>query len=82
MQQCREDIRCVRRLPYCSNSRVKYLYDEQLKIMKELHVPVLDVFEASYLSADKHPYSDAMHYSKKFNKFILKSFYKGGKKGS
>jgi hypothetical protein len=50
--------------------------------MKELHVPVLDVFEASYLSADKHPYSDAMHYSKKFNKFILKSFYKGGKKGS
>jgi hypothetical protein len=48
--------------------------------MKELNVPVLNVFEASYLSADQHPFSDAIHYSTGFNKLILSSFYKGGAK--
>jgi hypothetical protein len=71
MLPCKANIRCIMRLPYCSNSRVKYLYDEQIKIMKELNVPVLDVFETSYLSADQHPFSDAIHYSTDFNMFIL-----------
>jgi hypothetical protein len=79
---CSRKIRCIRRLPYCSNSRVKYLYDEQIKIMKELNVPVLDVFESSYLSADQHPTSDVMHFHPAFNKLILSSFYKGGTKGN
>jgi hypothetical protein len=50
--------------------------------MKELNVPVLDIYEASYLSADQHPASDAIHYSRDFNKLILSSFYKGATKGN
>jgi hypothetical protein len=71
-------------LRYAANSRVKYLYDEQMKIMKELNVPVLDVFEATYLSSDQHPFmdtrnrpvGDAVHYLAPFNKVILSYFYK------
>jgi hypothetical protein len=37
------------------------LYEEQMKIMKECNVPVLDVFEATYLSSDQHPFRDAVH---------------------
>lgn len=48
--------------------------------MNELRVPVLDIYEASYLSADRHFASDAIHYSTDFNKFVLGSFYKGGRK--
>jgi hypothetical protein len=70
------NARCIKRLPYCSNSRVKYLYEEQMKIMNELNVPVLDVFEASYLSADQHSRQDALHYQTPFNKLIQNSFYK------
>jgi hypothetical protein len=48
--------------------------------MKELNVPVLDVFEATYLSSDQHPYhnpgGDAVHYEEPFNKLILSYFYK------
>jgi hypothetical protein len=82
MKKCRANLGCTRRLPYCSNSRVKYLYDEQLKIMKELNVPVLDVFEASYLSADQHAKSDAMHYLRGFNQLLLSYFYKEGIQGN
>jgi hypothetical protein len=47
-----------------------------MKIMNELNVPVLDVFEASYLSADQHSRQDAIHYQTTFNKLIQNSFYK------
>jgi hypothetical protein len=75
MEICRWKRGCVKRLPYCSNSRVKYLYDEQTKIMKELNVPVMEVFEASYLSADQHFPQDTIHYQTAFNMFIQNSFY-------
>jgi hypothetical protein len=55
---------------------VKYLYEEQMKIMKELNVPVLDVFEATYLSSDQHPPGDCAHYVTSFNKLILNYFYR------
>jgi hypothetical protein len=71
-----QNQRCRRRLHYTSNSRVKYLYEEQMKIMRELNVPVLDVFEATYLSSDQHPARDATHYQAPFNKLILSYFYK------
>jgi hypothetical protein len=44
--------------------------------MKELTVPVLDVFEATYLSSDQHPVRDSVHYETRFNKLILSYFYK------
>jgi hypothetical protein len=47
-----------------------------MKIMRELNVPVLDVFEATYLSSDQHPARDATHYQAPFNKLILSYFYK------
>jgi hypothetical protein len=55
-----------------------------MKIMKELNVPVLDVFEATYLSSDPHPFrdtsnrsvGDALYYEVSFNKLILRYFYK------
>jgi hypothetical protein len=61
---------------YASNSRVKYLYEEQMKIMKELNVPVLDVFEATYLSSDQQLIGDLVHYQAPFNKLILSYFYR------
>jgi hypothetical protein len=74
--ECIADGRCLPHLRYGSNSHVKYLYEEQMKIMKELHVPVLDVFEATYLSSDQHPVGDAVHYDEPFNKLILSYFYR------
>jgi lysophospholipase L1-like esterase len=71
-----EDPRYLMKLRYASNSRVKYLHEEQMKIMKELNVPVLDLFEATYLSGDQHPVSDGVHYRVPFNKLILSYFYK------
>jgi hypothetical protein len=44
--------------------------------MKELNVPVMDVFEATYLSSDQHPAGDPLHYEAPFNKLILSYFYK------
>jgi hypothetical protein len=75
-RQCVADGSCLAHLRYGSNSRVKYLYDEQMKIMKELNVPVLDVFEATYLSSDHHASGDCTHYTVPFNKLVLNYFYK------
>jgi hypothetical protein len=69
------------RLAYCSNSRAKYLYDDQIKIMKELNVTVLDIYEAGYLSADQHPASDVIHYSKDSTSSFLVLSTKGRRRG-
>jgi hypothetical protein len=68
--------RCLAKVRYASNSRVKYLYEEQMKIMKDLNVPVLDVYEATYLSSDQHAVGDSVHYEAPFNKLILSYFYR------
>jgi hypothetical protein len=47
-----------------------------MKIMKDLNVPVLDVYEATYLSSDQHAVGDSVHYEAPFNKLILSYFYK------
>jgi hypothetical protein len=73
---CVEVPRCRMNLRYTSNSRAKYVCEEQMKIMKELNVPVLDIFEATYLSGDQHPARDAVHYQRAFNKLISGYFYK------
>jgi hypothetical protein len=45
--------------------------------MEKLNVPVMDVYEATFLSANHHrPSFDAMHYQPYFNEFVLDTFYK------
>jgi hypothetical protein len=44
-------------------------------MMDELRVPVLDVYEASYLSADWTLSGDGRHYNTAYNKMVLSWFY-------
>jgi hypothetical protein len=72
----------IDRLRHMSASRSKYLYDCQTALMTELHVPFLDLFEASYLSSDQLYPSDGRHYRPDLNRLMLSWFYpsiKGGK---
>jgi hypothetical protein len=67
---------CLSRVRYMSNSRIDYLYQQQIRLMRdELKVPVLDVYEASYLSADRSTYGDGRHYGKGYNHVVLSWFY-------
>jgi hypothetical protein len=72
---CYEQSKCLSRVRYMSNSRVDYLYRQQIRLMDELRVPVLDVLEASYLSADWTKHGDAMHFNQAYNKMVLSWFY-------
>jgi hypothetical protein len=58
-----------------SSSRAESLYKVQSKVMKELNVPVLDLYEAYYLSADRSSPGDGRHFDGQFNAFILSWFY-------
>jgi len=63
------------RLRHMSASRSKHLYTLQKEIMKELDVPVLDVYEATYLSSDMLYPSDGRHYRPDLNRIMLSWFY-------
>jgi hypothetical protein len=53
-----------------------YLYRQQIRLMMdELRVPVLDVYEASYLSADRSMLGDGRHFDLEYNKKVLSWFY-------
>jgi hypothetical protein len=55
---------------------MKYLYQQQTRLMMdELFVPVLDVHEASYLSANWTRPGDGRHFVPAYNKKILSWFY-------
>jgi hypothetical protein len=58
-----------------SKSRSKYLHELQKQVMKELNVPVLDLYEATYLSASKLYPSDGRHYRPELNRLMLGWFY-------
>ena len=62
---------CGERTLYMSASRSAYLYEAQKKIMEELSVPLLDVYEASYLSAFQTKPKDGRHYTKEFNRLLV-----------
>jgi len=68
----------VSRTKYMSSSRVERLHHEQIKLMRELNVPVLDIYEASYLSADWLFVGDGRHYRPELNYKFLSWFYRGG----
>jgi hypothetical protein len=54
-----------------SFSRNQELYRLQMQVMKTYGIPVVDGFEASYLSAEMTPLGDARHYNKRFYKSVL-----------
>jgi hypothetical protein len=62
---------CNNRLRYMSNSRALYLYDQQKKMVQEMGIPFVDLFEAYYLSADWTMWSDGRHYVGEFNRKVL-----------
>jgi len=67
----------VERVRYMSESRSYDIDQVQKKVMAELQVPVLDVYEATYLAADwGRDKFDARHYSSAMNKMMLNWFYK------
>lgn len=68
----------VERVRYMSESRSYDIHVVQKALMKELQVPVLDVYEATFLSADQsRSPTDARHYNSRLNKVMLNWFYKG-----
>jgi hypothetical protein len=44
--------------------------------MKELNVPVMDTFHATYLSESHYKHGDVMHYLPYLNEMLLDYFYK------
>jgi hypothetical protein len=76
LRRCYRDPKCGSRVRYLSNSRIHYLYRQQIRLMMdELRVPVLDVFEASYLSADWTLEGDGRHFHLAYNEMVLSWFY-------
>lgn len=66
---------CVDILRYASSTRVDYLYKSQLQLMlEELHVPVIDLYELSYLSAHALRQGDSMHFNIDWNREILAEY--------
>ena len=68
--------KALKRIKYMSTSRSDYLYNLQSHIMKELKVPVLDVYQASLLSGDWHFPTDGRHYRPEFNQWTHNWFYR------
>ena len=68
----------INRIRYMSSSRAKFLYDAQKQLMKSLDVPLLDIFEATYLSSDRLYPSDGRHYRPNLNRLMLGWFYGDG----
>jgi hypothetical protein len=55
-----ENSPCLERVRYISNGIAKYLYDEQKRIMEELNVPFLDVWNATYVAGYWHMSDDVL----------------------
>lgn len=66
----------VDRVRYMSASRSKFLHNLQTKLMKGLQIPMLDLFDATFLSADKLYPSDGRHYRPELNRKMLQWFYR------
>jgi hypothetical protein len=67
----------INRIKYMSSSRSCFLYKMQRKIMEELRVPMLELYEATHLSADQLYPSDGRHYKPDLNRKMLSWFYPG-----
>ncbi|GFH61791.1 hypothetical protein CTEN210_18267 [Chaetoceros tenuissimus] len=67
--------RGIERVKYCSTSRAKMLHDGQMELMKELDIPVLDMYDITYEAADHTQNGDARHYDGIFNEYMIDYFY-------
>lgn len=77
--QCKM-AKCWERVRYFSNARARHLHDLQKRLMRdELRVPVLDLYEAYYLSGDWTIYGDARHYDIRLCRRMLDWFYRDDK---
>jgi hypothetical protein len=70
----------IERIRYMSASRSRYLYRVQKRITEEEcaemgNIVFLDLYEASYLSADWLFPSDGRHYRPDWNRLMLQGFY-------
>lgn len=64
----------LERLKYMSASRSYQLYLFQRQIMKDRGIPFLDVYQASYLSADHTQIGDGRHYMPNLNSLTVNWF--------
>ena len=67
---------CNERFKYFSMSRMTYLYEQQKRVMQEMHVPVLDFFQSSFLSPHFFLLNDGRHHEYKFDRAIMNWFLK------
>uniref|UniRef100_A0A7R9WNR9 Uncharacterized protein n=1 Tax=Craspedostauros australis TaxID=1486917 RepID=A0A7R9WNR9_9STRA len=65
----------VTRLKHASIANAKYLHGQQRALMEELGVPVLDLWNASYLSGHRHRNGDAVHYETQQNHYFIDMYY-------
>ena len=65
----------INRIKYMSASRSRFLHSIQRQLMNELDVPMLDLYDATHLSADQLYPSDGRHYRPDLNRKMLSWFY-------
>ena len=65
----------INRIKYMSSSRSLFLYKTQKRLMEELGVPMLELYDATHLSADQLYPSDGRHYKPDLNRKMLSWFY-------
>jgi len=66
----------IDRVNYMSSSRARHLYEIQRDLMLDLQIPVLDVYEFTYLSADWLKEGDGRHYQPELTQKLVSQFYK------
>ena len=72
----RDDWNTIRPLYYLSTSRARKLYEYQTAIVSTNNVTHLDVYHASYLSAEYMGRGDARHFNDEWNEMATNWFYK------
>ena len=65
----------IDRLRYMSKYRSRYIYELQKELMQELDVKVLDIYDATHLSAHRLYPSDGRHYRADLNRLMLNWFF-------
>jgi hypothetical protein len=75
---CLEIPWCMSQSRYMSSSRAQVLYHAQRKLMNELNIPFLELFEASHLSAEWTYVSDPRHFNVSFNDMAMDWFHSAG----
>ena len=72
---CFEDWNCIKRTKYMSSTLAQVLWKQQKKLMDELNVPFVDLYEASSLSADQLMPGDGRHYRYLINEKMMDFMY-------